>query len=93
MLVPMIDEALDLATQVSHGAEGSTANGFLRDVPEPTFHLIEPGRIGRRVVHVEARTTCEPAPDLGVFVSAVVIDHEVNIQMLGHAGFDVAQKA
>ena len=45
VLVPMIDEALDLATQVSYGADGGAANGFLRDVPEPTLNLIEPRRI------------------------------------------------
>ena len=44
-------------------------------------------------MNVEARTTCEPAPDLGVFVSAIVINHEVNIQMFGHAAFDVTQEA
>ena len=92
MFVPVIDEALDLATQVSDGAEGSAADGVLRNVPEPTLNLVEPGGIDRSVADMEARTTREPAPDLDVFVSPVVIDNKVDIQVFGHAGFDVAQK-
>lgn len=54
MLVPVLDEALDLAAQVSNGVERATTDGFLCDVSEPTFDLIEPRGVSRCVVNVEA---------------------------------------
>jgi len=65
----------------------------LRDDPKPALHLIEPGGIGGRVVHVEARSLRQPGLDLGVLMGAVVIDDQVQLQILGHLLVDAAQKA
>jgi hypothetical protein len=45
----------------------------LRDQTEPALDLVEPGRVGRRVVQMKARSPREPGSDLGVLVRAVVV--------------------
>src|SRR5262249_55427734 len=48
-------EVLDLGDQLLHAVERPSANGLLRDVAEPEFDLIEPGCIGRGVMHMIPR--------------------------------------
>ena len=43
-------------------------------------------------MHVVARSPGQPGLDLGMLVRAVVVDDEVDIECLGHAGLDVAQE-
>ena len=75
MLVPVRDEALDFASQVSDGIEGAAADGFVGDVPEPALDLVEPRGVRGCVMNVEARTAREPGFDLGMFVRAVVVNY------------------
>jgi len=51
-IVVAMDEAFDLGDQFFDAAEGSPADGLLRDDVKPDFHLVEPGRVGRREVQV-----------------------------------------
>ena len=82
VLIVVFDELMDFAFQVGHRVERAAADGALRDEPEPALNLIEPGGVGGRVVNVEAWTACEPRFDLSVFVRAVVVDDEVDVQVL-----------
>jgi hypothetical protein len=59
---------------------------------EPALDLIEPGRRSRRKVDVEPRVACEPGPDRGRLVSAVVVHYEVDIHLRCHVGLDGAQE-
>ena len=58
------DELLDLLNQLLGARERSAANGLLRDLVEPDFHLIEPGTVRRRIVHVEPRPLGKPQAHL-----------------------------
>jgi hypothetical protein len=41
MRVPVFDEALDVAAQISGGSERAAADGLARDLTEPDLDLIE----------------------------------------------------
>jgi hypothetical protein len=62
------------------------------DLAEPDLYLVEPGGVGRGEVTVEARSTGKPSTDLGVLVADVVVEDQVNVQLLGYVGLDMAQK-
>jgi hypothetical protein len=49
-------------------AMDSTAQLFLRQQGKPALHQVEPGRAGRREVHVEARPLEQPPTDQRRFV-------------------------
>ena len=64
----MLDEVVDSGDEMFDASETSAADGLLGDMTEPTFDLVEPGRIGGCVVHVEARPLREPQPHLGMLM-------------------------
>ena len=47
-----MDEAFDFGDKFFDTAEGAPTDSLLRDDVEADFHLVEPGRVGRREVHV-----------------------------------------
>ena len=63
-----------------NAGESSAANAFTRDLAKPTLDHVEPGTTGRREMHMEPRMTLEPTPNLGRFMSTVVIDDQVEVQ-------------
>jgi len=56
--VVVMHEVIDLRHEVTYAAERAAPDGLLGDDVEPDLHLVEPGGIGRGVVHVEARFGC-----------------------------------
>ena len=60
---------------------------------EPPFYLVEPGGLGRRVVHLIPGTCSKPLADLWMFVSGVVIDNQMDIKILRDVGVNVAKKS
>ena len=59
-MVVVFSEAVDLCDEVLDTLEGAAADGLLGDQSEPSFDLIEPGRISGRVVDVEAWPCGQP---------------------------------
>ena len=87
------DEDLDLGDEILRADKGSAPDLALGYESEPAFDLIEPRRISRREMQVEAGSFREPGPDLGVLVRRVVVDHQVEIEIARDIGFDVLQEA
>ena len=85
-------EVVDLPGQLLDAGERAPTDGLLRDQPEPALDLVQPRGVGRRVMHVVARPPGQPGPDLGMLVRAVVVDDEMDVERVGHAGLDVAQE-
>src|SRR5215472_11693047 len=71
----------------------TAADLTLRQQCKPTLDLIEPGRIGGRVMNMIARPRRQPVPHCGVLVRRIVVDHEVDIEIARHIGLDMLQKA
>ena len=88
----MLGKRVDLLGQVPDASEGASPNRALRDDVEPDFDLIEPRRIGRRVVDMKTRSRCKPSPNALVFVGCIVVYDEMDIQFLWDGRFDVAQE-
>ena len=89
----MLHERVDAAHQLAHGAEGAAADRALRDVPEPSLHLVQPRGVRRREVHVVARPGHQPSAHGRVLVRRVVVDHQVHVQCGRHARVDVPEEA
>ena len=60
---------------------------------EPAFDLVEPGRIGWGEMNVVAGTPSEPSADFGMFVSSVVIDDEMDVEVVRHTAVDLTQES
>ncbi len=91
--VVVVGEAKDPLLELGDGGEGAAADDFLGDDVEPDFDLVEPGGISGGEVEMVAGPGREPAPDAGVLVGAVVVDNEVDIEVRGHVGVNVLEKA
>src|SRR3982750_1128037 len=59
---------------------GGTSDLLFREGGKPAFHHIDPGSAGGREVHVEARALEEPSADGSGFVSAVVVQNQMDLQ-------------
>lgn len=88
--VEVLDEVLDLRDEIADALECAPMYRALRDGVEPDLHLVEPRRMGRGVVHVEAWQRGQPAPHFGVCVRAVVVDDQVNLELRRNGSFDAA---
>ena len=56
----MLGEAVNFCDEILDAFEGASADSLLGDETEPTFDLIEPGRIRWRVVEVESGPRGQP---------------------------------
>lgn len=79
-MVIVLGKAVDLCDEVLDALEGATADGLLGDESEPSFDLIEPGRISGGVVDVESGSRSQPEADLGVLMGGVVIDDQMHVE-------------
>ena len=63
------------------------------DDVERNLDLVEPGRIGGSEMEMVAGPCSEPALDFDVFMGAVIVDDEVDIEVRGHVGVNVLEEA
>jgi len=92
-LVIVFREAVDLCDEVLDTLEGAAADGLLGDQSEPSFDLIEPGRVSWRVVDVESGSRGQPEADLGVLMGGVVIDDQMHVERLRDGLVDALDEA
>ena len=89
LFVVVFGIGLDSFDKLSNRFERPPADGFLCDDIEPDFYLVQPGSVGWRVVDVVSRSFCQPSLHFLVFVSAVIVDYKVDIEVLRHVLVDV----
>ena len=89
----MLDVAHQLPTQVGEGREDASRGDIALDLREPEFYLIEPGRIGRRVVELDGRTRHQKAPDLRRLVGREIVHNDVQLAAPRLGLDDCLQKA
>ena len=90
--VMMIKEAENVRHQGADAAKTARADDLAGNFAKEAFDQVEPGRGGWRKVQMKAGMTFEPADDLGMFVSGVVVADDVNIKLGGHLSVDLAQE-
>jgi hypothetical protein len=82
-----------LRTRSFDTMKGTTADCLLRDDVEPYLYLIEPRSVGGSIVYMKPGTCGDPAPHLGMLVSGIVVDHEMDIQGLRDIGVYLLEEA
>ena len=83
---------VDSGDQVFDAPEAASANCLLGDEPEPTFDLIEPGRVGGSVVDLEAWPLCEPESYFCMLVGGIIVHDQMNIQAFRHSLIDALEE-
>src|SRR5215813_2221421 len=82
-----------IATSGSFDAAKDTATyALVGHFCKPTFHQVDPRAVSGSEVQVKARPLGEPVSDQRCFVSAVVVQHDVNVKIGRHIGFDGVEK-
>src|SRR3972149_6749022 len=76
----------DGVLELAGAAVRPAAQLLLGETGEPALDLVDPGRVGGREVHVEARVGGQPAPDERGLVGPVVVDDQVHLQVGGGLG-------
>src|SRR3546814_6275266 len=59
-----------------------------RQLGEPAFDLVDPGRRSWCEVHMPMRAAGKPCLDLRRLVGGIIVHHEVDVRPLGHLGVD-----
>ena len=90
--VVLLDVTKELSGQVSFGSEDSSINDRALNFRKPDFDLVEPTRIGRRVMEPNCRIGIEELKNALGFVRAQVVGHDMNFSASRLAGHDRAQK-
>jgi len=88
----VLDEVVYFGDEVFDASKAASADCLLGNKSEPAFDLVEPGRIGWRVMDVEAGPLCEPESYLGMLVGGIVVDDQMNVEMLGHDLIDALEE-
>ncbi len=88
----MLHKRVDPFDQVLDANEGAAANGPLGDQAKPTLHLIQPGRVRRRIVNVIARPLCQPGAHLAMLVRGVIVHDEVNVELFRDTGVEATER-
>src|SRR3954454_11668896 len=76
-----------------HGAEDAALEATLRQSGEEALDGIEPGARGRREVESEALMAVEPGTHLGMLVSGVVVEDDVDGLGGRHLSVDGVEEA
>jgi hypothetical protein len=83
VLVSMLDPFSDRPLELGNIAEGSSPYTLSNDFGEQTFDQVEPGAGCRREVQLEALMSRQPVLHGRCFVSGVIIEDELQIEMGG----------
>src|SRR5437899_3328977 len=82
-LVPCLQELVDSLLQIGDTAKGAASHGLLGQLTKPTLHLVEPTRTGGNKMKTEAGMAREPGLHFRMFVRAVIVQHQMELQFLG----------
>src|ERR1700687_1265881 len=86
------DVGIDLLDQLTHVAERTAPDRLVADEREPALYLVEPTRVSRRVMDVEARMAGEPGLDPRMLVRCVVVSDQMDRQIPGNMVVEVVEK-
>lgn len=92
-LVVLGEIAVDGSLEVDDGVEDAALEAPLRQLGEEALERVAPGARGRREVEGEALMAVEPGPNLGVLVSGIVVEDDVDGLGGRHLGVDGVEEA
>src|SRR5438309_2163004 len=86
------DVVVDRRDELAYAAEGAPADALARDLREVALHEVEPRGARGGEVQVESGMLVQPLVDHRVFVRAVVVHDQVQVQALGGLGVEHLQE-
>ena len=86
VFVMRLDERIDRRFELRYAPETPAPDPFGRDLPKPSFDNVQPRTGGGREMDMKTRMPSQPRFDLRVFVRAVVINNQVQIQVRRRLG-------
>ena len=89
----MLDEVVDSGDKIFDASETAATDRLLGDETKPSLDLVEPGGVGWSVVNLKSGPLCQPESYLGVLVSGIVVDDEVDREIVGHGLVDAFEEA
>ena len=90
--VVLLDVTKELSRKVGFGSKDSPSNDSALNFRKPDFDLVEPTRIGRRIMEPNCWIGVEEFKNTLGFVGAQVVGHDMNFSASRLAGHDRAQK-
>src|ERR1700730_14251928 len=87
------DEAVDRGLKVDHRSEEAAFEPVSGELGKQAFNRIGPGAGSRGVVEGEASMPLQPSRHLGMLVSSVVVEHDVDRFVGRHLALDGIEKA
>lgn len=82
------DEGGDIGLEFRRGSVDAALQLLARQLGEPAFDLVDPGRRSWREVHMPMRAAGKPSLDLRRLVGGIIVHREVDVRPLGHLGID-----
>ena len=90
--IEVCDESQHLVLEIVSGGEVASPQQLTDQAAQPKLHLIQPGSVGGREVHVEARMPCQPPLHLGGLVVGIVVRNQVDVLRLRRLFVDYTQE-
>ena len=88
----IVQIVLNGGDQCGHILEGPSPDPFLGEIAEPALHHVQPGTGRRNKVEVKPRMATEPGVHAGMFVRAIMVDDEMQIQLPRGGAIDCLQE-
>ena len=88
----MVEIVTNCRLKVGNTAKATSAQAATGQIGEQALDHVEPGRGGRREVHMEAWMALKPAPHGGMLVSSVIVGNQMHRQMSRGFAIDLVQK-
>src|SRR5580658_100274 len=93
IFVPGAQELIDRALQMRHAHEAAPTYRLIGQFSEPTLYQIQPARTGRNKVTDEARMLLQPSLHMRLFVRAVVVHDQMELECGGKFPIKAAQES
>ena len=92
VLIIYLNEFFDSGNQLWNTCEDTSADSLACEFSEPSLHKIQPRRARRCEMQVEAGMVLEPCFHIRVFMSAIVVKDQMEIEFPGNLTINLAQK-
>ena len=93
VFVVLADVSHELLVEVFDGREDAAGDDIALNASEPVLDLVQPGRVRRRVVHVDALVLCQEGLHERRLVAAHVVADDVDFAPGTLGGDDLFKKA
>ena len=90
--IALRNPSLDCSYQLGDALERASTDALARDLREQALDKVDPGRRGRRKVHLETLVSLQPHPDPLCLVGAVVVADHMHVELSGDELVDLLEK-